>query len=341
MSGLSVLRIGPGCTLQDPGRPGCLDLGLSRGGAVDGFALAEGAALLRQDIKLAVLEMAGMGGVFQAQRDLRIALTGAPMEATVDGARLTWNASHWLEAGQQLTIGGARQGVYGYLHVGGGFEGDVFLRSRSTHLTAGIGRLVRAGDVLDVGGDGGRETGLFLPEAARFTGGTVRVVPGFQTALFAPEVLDRFVRTSFTRGPRANRMGVQLLCDGEGFAAHGQLNILSEIIVPGDVQMTGDGRPFVLLPECQTTGGYPRIGTVLPADLPIVAQAPAGAELQFTFVSREEAATVEATARAAMARLRQALKPLVRPVDQMADLLSYQLIGGVVSAHDDLSEDTR
>ncbi len=336
---LIVRRIGPRCTLQDQGRSGCLDLGLSRGGAADLRAVAEGAALLRQGADLAVLEMAGMGGEFEARHDLRVALTGAPMDASIDGGKVAWNASHLLPAGARLTIGAARQGVYGYLHVGGGFEGAAFLGSRSVHLAAGVGRAVAVGDDLPVGSDKGTETGLFLPTDDRFAGGTLRVVEGFQTPLFAPEVRERFAATEFTRGPRANRMGIQMVCEGMGFAAEGQLNILSEIIVPGDIQMTGDGRPFVLMPECQTTGGYPRIGTVIPADLPLAAQTPAGASVRFEFVSLEEAAQAEAEARAGLARLTAQAQPLVRDIAQIADLLSYQLISGAISAHHDHTEE--
>src|SRR6056297_4058110 len=123
MSGsLIVHRAGPSLTLQDLGRPGYLAFGLSRGGAADRLALAEGAALLGQGDDLAALEMAGMGGDFEAAQDLRIALTGAPMRAAIEGNRIAWNASHTLPKGAKLTIGGAEQGSYGYLHIGGGVD---------------------------------------------------------------------------------------------------------------------------------------------------------------------------------------------------------------------------
>lgn len=339
MTGLIVQRIGPICTLQDQGRPGLLKLGLSRGGATDRLALAEGAALLGQNPTLAALEMAGIGGEFEAASDLRIALTGAPMPATIDGDPVTWNASHALLAGQRLTIGAARRGVYGYLHLGGGIDAPVFLGARSSHLLAGIGGMVQVGDRLKAGPDKGHSTSLILDVADRFRGGTVRVVPSVQTDLFAPEVLQRFGATSFTRGPRANRMGAEMISDGDGFTASGQLNILSEIIVPGDIQMTGDGLPFVLLPECQTTGGYPRIATVIPPDMPLVAQAPAGVEIRFEFVSLEQALGALKTYEAQLAGLKNACRSRVRDVADMADLLSYQLIDGAVSAHWD-EEDT-
>ncbi|MCB1365743.1 MAG: biotin-dependent carboxyltransferase family protein [Rhodobacteraceae bacterium] len=339
MAGLIVHRPGPACTVQDMGRPGYLEHGLSRGGAMDVQALAEGAALLGQAPELAALEMAGTGAEYEARGDLRIALTGAEMEATIDGAAVAWNASHPLREGQRLRIGAARAGSYGYLHMGGGIDSAPELGSRSAHLAAGIGRAIREGDLLPAGRDGGGRTGLALDVADRFCGGPVRIVESFQTGLFSGPVRERFAATAFARGRRANRMGVELAFQGEGFAAREQLNILSEVIVPGDIQMAGDGRPYVLMPECQATGGYPRIGTVIPCDLGIVAQAPPGAPLRFRLVGLEEAAAAQAAHEAALGQLSARLRPLVRDVADIPDLLSYQLIGGVISASDDRGDE--
>lgn len=335
MSALKVLRIGPLASIQDQGRPGQLQQGVSRGGAADLLALAEGAALLRQSADLAVLEMAGVGGLFEATAPLRIALTGAPMQANLDGESLAWNASHQILPGQKLEIGAARKGVYGYLHLGGGIDSQVQLGARAAHLMSGLGSPVVAGDLLPCGGDRSREVGLGLQVEDRFNGGALRIVAGFQSDLFDPEVRERFAVTAFQRGSRANRMGVELVSDGAGFSAAGQLNILSEIILPGDVQMTGDGKPFVLLREAQTTGGYPRIGTVLPCDLSKVAQAQAGTKLQFTWVSLEEGLAAQAKHDAMVKALPSACKPLLRDPALMQDLLSYQLVSGVVSAEAD------
>ncbi|NOD78933.1 MULTISPECIES: biotin-dependent carboxyltransferase family protein [unclassified Ruegeria] len=330
---LIVRRIGPSCTIQDQGRIGYLDQGLSRSGAADIFALHEGAALLGQSPDLAALEMAGMGGEFEAAQDMHIALTGAPMQVTVDGSPVAWNASHHLVAGQRLVIGAAVKGNYGYLHLGGGIESEVFLGSRAAHLTARIGQAIQQGDRLSCGPHAGK-SGLKLQPADRFSGGTLRVVASFQTPLFDQATLDRFAATTFRRGARANRMGMQVDSNGDGFAASGQLNILSEVITPGDIQMTGTGDPFILLPECQTTGGYPRIATVLPCDMPCAAQTPAGGSIHFEFVSMEEANALHTAFLSDLARLPSRVEPLVRDPHDIPDLLSYQLIGGVISATD-------
>ncbi|MDG4650596.1 biotin-dependent carboxyltransferase family protein [Roseibacterium sp. SDUM158017] len=328
---LIVQSAGPMMSLQDGGRPGLLAQGLSRGGAADRVALAEGAALLGQRGDVAALEMAGMGGVFEATCDTRIALTGAPMRATLAGAPLVWGASHWLRAGQTLEIGPVLAGGYGYLHVGGGFATDRVLGARGAHLAAGIGRVLASGDRLALGPDPGGDAGLALPAYDRSGGGVLRAVAGPQTAMFDPDEIARFEATRFTRDARGNRMGVRLIPEGAGFHTQAGLSVLSEIVVPGDIQITGDGTPMVLLSECQTTGGYPRIGTVLPCDLPRVAQAPPGAVLTVRFVERAEALEAERAAAEAVRALPGRLTRLVRDPRDIRDLLAYQLISGVTA----------
>nr|WP_311734931.1 hypothetical protein [Alloyangia mangrovi] len=115
MTVLKIIRADGILTVQDMGRPGHLAAGLSRGGAMDRLAVLEAAALLGGKAPLAGLEMAGAGGEFTVTGATRIALTGAPMTATLDGEPLRWNASHPVLPGQILRIGGARAGVYGYL----------------------------------------------------------------------------------------------------------------------------------------------------------------------------------------------------------------------------------
>jgi len=338
---LIVHRASPGLTLQDAGRPGYLGFGLSRGGAADRLALTEGAALLGQADTHATLEMVGTGGEFETTGDMRVALTGAPMRATIDGARVTWNASHLLPAGVRLSIGAAQSGNYGYLHVGGGINTPDVLGARSAHLAAGIGAPLQSGVRLPVGDDPiAKNFGFLLDADPRFDGGTVRVVPGPQTDLFDAAEVSRFATIAFRRDTRGNRMGVRMICDDPGFFSEAGLSVLSEIIVPGDIQITGDGTPFVLLGECQTTGGYPRIGSVLPCDLPRIAQARPGTGLRFRMVTLAEA--VEAERREATRRktLRNHLRPLIRDPHDIHDLLSYQLISGVTAGDDPESEGT-
>lgn len=333
---LRVLQAGPGVSVQDGGRAGYLSLGLSRGGAADALALAEGAALLKQGSDCAALEMAVMGGEFVASDGLWIALTGAPMAASIDGVALAWNASYWLPADTRLLIGASQRGTFGYLHVAGGFQTPCTLGARGAHLAAGIGRVVRAGDELPVDAQTSHSARVSetIDAEARFAGGELRLVASLQTDWFDPDELIRFEAIGFQRDARGNRMGVRLLPDGDGFHSEQGLSVLSEVIVPGDVQVTGDGALYVLLSECQTTGGYPRIGSVLPSDLPRVAQSPAGSAFRFRFVSIEEAIGIERQSQARRAALRQRVHPRIRDPHDIPDLLAYQLISGVTAGDD-------
>jgi allophanate hydrolase len=189
--------------------------------------------------------------------------------------------------------------------------------------------------MLPLGPASGARAGNVITVEPRLDGGEIRVVPSIQTVQFAEDTLERFQSTPFSRDPRGNRQGVRMAFEGEGFFADGGLSVVSEVITEGDIQITGDGAPYVLMCECQTTGGYPRIGTVIPSDLPRVAQAPAGASLTFRFVTLDEAREIEAKDRAARKTLPGKVRPLVRDPHEMQDLLSFQLVSGAVSATDD------
>ncbi|CTQ50278.1 biotin-dependent carboxyltransferase family protein [Jannaschia donghaensis] len=317
---IEVLTCGPMVTIQDGGRPGHLSQGLARGGAADRRALKEATALLGD--AGAGIETPGSPLRLRCDGAVTISLTGAPMKATVGDRVLAWNTSQHLTAGDILDLRPTGTGVYSYVHVAGGFLTEAVMGSRAAHLIANIGAPLQAGDVLPCNASTG---GARRVEAhARWGGGELRLVRTPQTRLFPPAVLDRFLTTRFIRDVRGNRQGVKLSMAGAGFATDGQLNLLSDFILPGDVQMTGDGIPYILGPECQTTGGYPRIGTVIEADLPRAMQAVPGAVLTFRFVTPAEA-------RAARPG-KPAVTPLIRDPGDMPDLLAQQLIGGVVSA---------
>ena len=330
---LEVLSATPGVTVQDRGRPGWRAQGLSPGGAMDPLALAEGAALLGHDPAMAALEMAGAGGRFAVRRGgLVIALTGAPMAARAGGRRLIWNATHRLEEGDVLEIGGADSGQYGYLSLPGGLDLPERLGGRGAHLSAGLGGPVARGTSLrPLSGGGGRANRTLSTVPERFSSGTIRVLAGAQTDLFSAEERARFEATEFRKDARASRAGARLAFDGAPFRAAHQLDITSEAIVPGDIQLVGDGTPFVLFPECQTMGGYPRLGTVISADLAIVAQAPPGATLRFRFVLLDEALQARRARAVEIAGLPDRIVPLSRDPHDMTDLLSYELISGAIS----------
>lgn len=338
MTRLAIARADGILTVQDSGRPGHQAQGLSRGGAMDRQALIEAAALLGVDTPagtpLAGIEMAAAGGSFSVDEPTRIALTGAPMVATLDDAPLRWHASHLVQPGQQLRIGGAQAGVYGYLTPAGGIATPEWLGSRAAHLTVGIGAQLQAGDALPCGDDPDPEhPGRVIDAVQRFNGGTLRVMDGPQTGLFDADVLAAFYGCDFTRGARGNRQGVQLESDAR-FTSDHAAGLASDMIGPGDLQMTGDGVPYVLMAECQTMGGYPRLGQIIPADLPAIAQAAPGTRLRFTRLDVKQADALYRTDAALLREASARCRNLIRDPATIPDLLSYQLVGGVTAGRE-------
>lgn len=327
MTRLTVISAGPGITVQDGGRPGHIALGLSRGGAADREALLTAAALLGRSVKAAI-ELPGSPLTVSSDTPVRIALTGSPMRADRDGDPLAWSSSHTLAAGATLRLSPAHGG-FGYLSFGADIDTPPVMGSRSAHLACGIGASLGSGATLplceDPGGPVDRTLRMdHLPRP-------LRVLPGAHTRLFPDAMRARFEATEFTRDPRGNRQGIRLAHEGKAFALNEGLSLVSEIARPGDIQMTGDGTPYLLGPECQTTGGYPRIGSVAPQDLPRAMRAGPGTRLRFAFTTRKDAMADYLDDGALLALLTRRVEPLTRDPRDVANLAEYQLISGVTT----------
>jgi 5-oxoprolinase (ATP-hydrolysing) subunit C len=183
--------------------------------------------------------------------------------------------------------------VWAYLSPAGGFAVDPVMGSHATHLRSAIGplgaRMLAAGQALPL-----RPQGRLADQPERLAhggprpvGGILRFVPGPQADAFTDAAMARFCRAPYTLSPHSDRMGYRL--EGEKLAhAHGH-DIVSDGIAFGAIQVPGDGLPIVLMADRQPTGGYPKIGTVIRADLPRLAQCRAGDTVRFRAVSTDEA----------------------------------------------------
>jgi allophanate hydrolase len=332
---ITVIRAAQMMSVQDLGREGFTAQGLSPAGAMDRRALAEASVLLESRTHLPAIEMIGSGATFKSDHAVRFALTGAPCQTQIDGNAISWNASHLLLPGQLLTIGAMQSGSYGYLTFAGGIAVPAVLSSHSAHLSAEIGARLKQGDELLLNRDVSPDRApLTLAVEDRFNGGLLRIMPGPQTDMFSQETLNRFAETTFCRSAASNRQGLRLDHEAGGFTPLRPAGLISDAITCGDVQMTGQGLPYLLMSECQTIGGYPRIGTVLAEDLPIAAQAPAGAQLRFKWVSVEDADQSYRAPADVMKALSSRLRRRIRDPQDIADLLSYQLISGVTRGDD-------
>jgi biotin-dependent carboxylase-like uncharacterized protein len=336
---LAIERPGLSSTLQDFGRFGYQRFGISGSGAMDVVAMRIANRLVGNEPATAVVEMSmtGLAARISGGRCL-LAVAGADMPVAVNGRRLDGWRSFALEDGDRIDIGAATAGLYAYLAVAGGFAVAPTLGSLSTHSRSAIGgfegRPLRAGDRLPLAAAAtGREH--FIPAQARPRwDGMVRVVPGPQAERFTPAGMATFLGSDYRVTSRTDRMGAQL--DGPSIEHADGFNIVSDGIVNGSIQVPGNGRPLVLLADRQTTGGYPKIATIIGADLPKIAQRRPGEAVRFAAVTVAEA--LEALRRRERA-LDDALASL-RPVGLAAgdlsaeDLLGVNLIDGVCSALD-------
>lgn len=287
MSTLSVLQPGLSTTLQDSGRAGYDDRGVPPSGALDelSFALANG--LVGNPPGTGALEFTLLGGEFQAgEGGCVVALTG-DFQVFIDEHPVAAYQCHALLAGSVLKVGRALSGARGYLAVAGGFAIQPLLGSVSTLLRGALGgfagRALVKDDVLPLA-----KASIALPLAARAPAQRLlpqreqqplRVVLGPQQEHFSDEQIRRFLDETFTVSAQSDRMGYRLtgpvLSHLKGF------NIISDAISTGSVQVPGSGQPIIALHDRQTTGGYPKIATVIRADLARLGQLKPGDALRF------------------------------------------------------------
>jgi 5-oxoprolinase (ATP-hydrolysing) subunit C len=336
MTALRVVAAGPMTSLQDAGRTGFQRYGVSPSGTMDRLALAAANALVGNAPGAAGIEFMLLGGTFAVEDgEVAIAVMGAPCAVSVDGRGIPPAASVRVQAGQTITVGAAREGVYAYLAVAGGFAVAPDLGSLSLHRRAGIGGLdgrpLAAGDRLPLNLDRLADSpDLALGPVALEPDAPVRVVLGPQDDLFTPDGLATFASSTYAVTQEADRMGYRLAGPK---VAHAQgYNIVSDGIVSGSVQVPGSGEPIVMMADRQTTGGYPKIATVVSADLRVLAQRRPGQTVRFAVIGMGEAQDLARERARAIANLATAARPVRRGSFTSEDLLALNLAGAAVDA---------
>jgi biotin-dependent carboxylase-like uncharacterized protein len=288
MSRIVLTRVGPMTTIQDDGRPGLFAHGIGASGPMDrnGYAMA---AAITEVLCGAAIEIGPLGLDFTYRGDpLSAGMAGGTFTLTVDGEPRPWPARLDLVENTKISIKPGPQGNYAYLRFAAQIDVPLILGSRSTNATVGLGgldgRMLAAGDELSLIDliDTGPE--LTRPETAS-PGDPIRFVWGIHADLFPAPIRSAFTTSDFHISSRMDRMGVRLDDTGSVFADAKLLNLVSDAVVPGDVQILGDGTPIILMRDNQPTGGYPRIGTVIDADLDRFAQIRAGKMVRFEPVS--------------------------------------------------------
>lgn len=292
MSALVLRQPGPLSLLQDRGRFGQAALGLTPGGPLDPLAARLANRLLGNHIDATLIEVCFGGLDVIAEGDLQLAVTGAEVPITIDGAEAPLWSVLELRDGQALRLAFASRGCRAYLAVRGGFAIEPSFGSTATvpreHIGGLNGGALESGDRLPVAPAAPTDR-RWLPPGQRpryHRRATVRVIPGYQQRLFSRDDQRRFFGSEFQVSTLSDRMGCRL----EGPAVRCNVKgILSEGIAPGAIQLPGDGQPIVLLADRQTIGGYPKIGSALSVDCAALAQLSPGNTVRFTPITTHTA----------------------------------------------------
>lgn len=285
-----IERAGPLTTLQDAGRFGYLAQGISASGPMDGAAFRR-AGLFAGAGESAGIEFSMLGiDLLLSEGELSLGWDGGTFQVAVNGKPRNWPGAVRLVKSDRLSISAGKGGNYGYLRFGGDIDVPSILGSRSTNLRTRIGglegRVLTAGDTLRIIGVVAVPS---LPGLTPASDGPVRFIWGLHADVFDASIRERFVTSRFRISSMMDRMGVRLRDESGVFAEAHILSLVSDPVVVGDIQILGDGTPIVLGRDHQPTGGYPRIGTVISADLDRFFQLRPNAEIAFSPIGLDHA----------------------------------------------------
>lgn len=285
-----IRKAGALSTVQDEGRFGVMKTGFGQCGAMDLTSMHIANRLVGNCKNCAVIEMTltGINAVFDSE--CLIALSGGDFSGVLAGKHIRCDKAYVVRAGDELKLGAAKTGIRCYLAVSGGIDVPKVMGSRSTDLKMGIGgflgRKLETGDVINFGKNcmEVKNPDKWETEQRSFGGNYVlRAVPGPQDFMFPKETIDKFFSSEYKVTPECDRMGVRL--SGEALTAKDGVDIISDGIVRGSVQVPGSGQPIVLMSDHQTVGGYAKIATVISHDVSLLAQARPGDTVRFERIS--------------------------------------------------------
>ena len=317
---VEFLSDSPLATIQDRGRLGSARYGYRRCGACDAWAARIAGLLCGNETRSdqdAVIEFTVRGGLLRFTEDTLFAVTGADCDLLLEDAAVPMYQSLIARAGQILKIGAAKTGLRIYLAVEGGIALAPVMGSQSTDIVCCLGgyegRKLRKSDSLPVRSHSSgrcqtlpREFPASPPGRFRWVGAeripVLRVVPGPQDELFSEEAAQIFCRSVYEISSDSNRMGCRLAGTPVPVPRG---DMISDPIVDGSVQISSGGLPIVMLADHQTTGGYPKIGTVIHSDLSVLAQKRPGERVAFSFVTVEEAQFIRRRDEAMFIKLEQ------------------------------------
>ena len=334
----SIVITAPGfsTTVQDAGRGTQQSLGVPPSGVMDPLAMAAANALVGNPADAAVLEFCHVGPGFEVgDAPLRAAIVGG--DAAIrrgDGEIVPANRSVVLQPGETVALRAPQSAVYAVLALSGGIDVPEVMGSRSTFLRGAFGGLdgrpLAAGDTLRAEAADLALADQELAGDLPYGEGPLRVVLGPQADYFDDDSLAAFLSGEYRITRESDRMGMRL--DGAPLSHVQGYDIATDGVVNGSIQVPGNGLPVLLLRDRQTTGGYPKIASVVSADLPRLGAMRPGDVVRFAAVGIDEAVALRRAQQQRLDELCRSLRPVRRfgAVD-LAALMSENLISGVVA----------
>lgn len=282
-------------TIQDAGRTGFQEAGVTVAGVMDTRSYKLANILVGNEGTEAVLEVTLMGPMFEFTSDNIIAVTGGNLGPKLNGKDIPMYEAVLAKKGDTMSFMGIKSGSRAYVAFAGGLDVPLVMGSRSTHLKSKLGglegRKLGAGDVIeflspksDLPNFAKRKTAAEDFGASAYT---LRIVPGPQDDCFTDKGMDTFLGNDYTLTNEADRMGLRF--EGEVIEHKNGGDIITDGIGFGAVQVPSHGQPIIMMADHQTTGGYTKIASVISVDLPIAAQLKPGCKVRFEKVSIEEA----------------------------------------------------
>jgi biotin-dependent carboxylase-like uncharacterized protein len=336
---LEIITPGFLTTIQDEGRRGFQHVGVPVSGALDRNGLILANALVANAQGTACLEMMGSGPQFKViSSSARTAIVGGSLEIAGREKLVPSGETTRVTKGEIVRVRLGSDALCSYLAIEGGFDLPLCLHSRSTYIRAGFGglagRQLRSGDILHGSADEvATRAEICLSEARnlRFDQ-PIRVVLGPQDDHFTEEAIATFLSGVYTITPESDRMGFRLA--GPALAHKGDYNLVSDGIVAGSIQVPGSRLPIVMMADAQTAGGYPKIATVISADLPHLGVRGAGRGVRFQSVSRQDAEAIRRAEHRELLNVIQNIRPVseTRRINIEA-LYDQNLIDGVIAAN--------
>ncbi|MBV1758605.1 MAG: biotin-dependent carboxyltransferase family protein [Dethiosulfatibacter sp.] len=293
MNRIRIISPGMLSTIQDRGRMGYQQYGVTVSGATDKYSFQLANILVGNNRYEGCIEMTMHGATVEFMHKTAFAVTGADMLPTLNGKSIRANETVIAEAGDILKSGTAISGLRSYLALAGGFDVENVMGSKSTYLRGSFGgfkgRKLKSGDELSITSSSFDQIRMIPSDMVPVyrNDSVLSVIMGTEEEYFTVDSIETFLNSTYTITEQSDRMGIRL--DGQPITHKASADILSSGITEGTIQVPKNGKPIIMMADRQTTGGYTRIASVISTDIPKLAQMKPGNTVRFQKISLQDA----------------------------------------------------